>query len=362
MTLIATPTANGLPYLDERRHKVMNDWNIFRGTGKPHDGIARLPAPPPWRRFRRELDGDSLIPWDLPEDRRGETFQATPEEIEFVNMALYLRRPLLITGKPGTGKSSLAHAVAYELKLGPVLAWPINTRSTLQEGLYRYDAIGRLQAKSLGENGQASAESQDIGRYIRLGALGTAMLPSMRPRVLLIDEIDKSDIDLPNDLLNIFEEGEYEIPELSRLPNEPSYEQIRVQPYNSDRSDQSVHIHRGRVRCHEFPFVVLTSNGEREFPPAFRRRCLHLDIKPPDEEDLVKIVNAHFKKAALADQQQIKQLVNHFVKQRDVDKLDLPTDQLLQVIYFVLQGVDQERIDSIIKDLWKVLDSHDQAR
>jgi MoxR-like ATPase len=167
----------------------MSDWLIFQGTEKPHDGIKNLPKPPKWREFGEEK-----------EKQRGETFQVRRNEIELVNAALYLRRPLLVTGKPGTGKTSLAYKVAQELQLGSVLQWAITTRSTLQQGLYRYDAIARLQ------DAQGKDNTRDIGKYIQLGPLGTALLPSPHPRVLLIDEIDKSDIDLPKDLLNIFEE------------------------------------------------------------------------------------------------------------------------------------------------------------
>jgi hypothetical protein len=113
----------------------MSDWKIFQGTGKPHKGIQDLPPPPSWRQFSNDTN----------KEPRGATFQARPEEIELVNAALYLRRPLLVTGKPGTGKTSLAYAVAYELELGEVLYWPITTRTTLKDGLYYYDAIGRLQ-------------------------------------------------------------------------------------------------------------------------------------------------------------------------------------------------------------------------
>ena len=151
----------------------MSDWLIFRGTEKPHDGVKNLPEPPKWRDF-----GENK------QKHRGETFQVRRNELELVNAALYLRRPLLVTGKPGTGKTSLAYKVAHELQLGSVLQWAITTRSTLQEGLYRYDAIGRLQ------DAQGKDNTGDIGKYIQLGPLGTALLPSPHPRVLLIDEID----------------------------------------------------------------------------------------------------------------------------------------------------------------------------
>ncbi|WP_375340747.1 AAA family ATPase [Okeania sp. SIO2C9] len=112
----------------------MTSWKIFQGTPEqPHDGIKRLPKPSSWRDFSNS------------KEQRGATYKSRGEEIDLVNAALYLRRPLLVTGKPGTGKTSLAYAVAKELQLGEVLRWNITTRPTLQEGLYRYDAIGRLQ-------------------------------------------------------------------------------------------------------------------------------------------------------------------------------------------------------------------------
>ncbi len=191
----------------------MTTWKIFEGNREPHDGLDRLPDPPNWRVFKDE---------QTRQQQKGATFKARPEEIDLVNAALYLRRPLLITGKPGTGKTSLAYAVAHELKLGEVLYWPITTRTTLKDGLYNYDAIGRLQDSQQKEQAfEGSGNTlQDIGKYIRLGPLGTALLPVTnlkRPRILLIDEIDKSDIDLPNDLLHAFEEGRYRIPELERI-------------------------------------------------------------------------------------------------------------------------------------------------
>jgi MoxR-like ATPase len=132
--------------------------------------------------------------------------------IAAVNTALYLRRPLLLTGKPGTGKSTLISKVAYELKMGPVLRWDITSRSTVRSGIYNYDAVGRLQKKS-----RTGLKEPPIKEYLTIGPLGTAMLGTTWPRALLIDEIDKGDIDLANDLLNVIEEGVYDIPELRRL-------------------------------------------------------------------------------------------------------------------------------------------------
>ncbi|GAA4971220.1 AAA family ATPase [Actinoplanes utahensis] len=287
----------------------MKEWWRYRGDGKPHQDWV-LPDAPSWRAFApRQRFGDMA---------RGATFQAEEREIDLVNAALMLRRPLLITGAPGTGKSSLAFAVAYELDLGPVLYWPINSRSTLREGLYEYDAIGRLQ-----DNGMATG-TPDIGPYLTLNALGTALLPRSRPRVLLIDELDKGDIDLPNDLLNVFEEGGFPIPELVRLADRAPDVEIRTAD-----GGRAV-VGGGEVRCSEFPFVVLTSNGERDFPPAFLRRCLQLDLKAPDRQKLIRIVRAHLdaEVAAAADP-----LITEFLRRRDRDLL--ATDQLLNAVYLL---------------------------
>lgn len=323
-------------------------WKIFEGSGKPHDGLNRLPDPPNWRVFRDE---------QTRQQQRGATFKARPEEIDLVNAALYLRRPLLITGKPGTGKTSLAYAVAHELNLGEVLYWPVTTRTTLKEGLYNYDAIGRLQDSQQKERqpGYIGSSLQDIGSYIRLGPLGTALLPvinTKRPRILLIDEIDKSDIDLPNDLLHAFEEGRYRIPELERIKEVLPQVQVGTA---YEGQEPTATIEDGQVQCNAFPFVILTSNGERDFPPPFLRRCVRLDMREPNKEELADIVQQHLTDAnVLAESETI---IQAFLDMRDEQGRELATDQLLNAIYLLRQsgiptGKAREQLrDKLLKPL-----------
>jgi MoxR-like ATPase len=305
-------------------------WRIYHGSGEPHEGIAELPPPPPWRRFDDgehhgpAPTGDLATPPGAAE--RARTYRPDAEVIDAVNVALYLRRPLLVTGKPGTGKSSLAFSVANELRLGPVLYWPITSRATVQDALYRYDAIGRLQETNL-RRAESDEGSPEIGRFVRLGPLGTALLPWRVPRVLLIDEIDKGDIDLPNDLLNVFEEGRYEIPELARLPEDQQPIEVRT-----DDGGRVV-IAGGQVRCREFPLVVITNNGEREFPPAFLRRCISLEIQQPTAAKLREIVVAQLGADMLHANDD---LVRRFLTERENG--DLSTDQLLNLIFLSTTG------------------------
>ena len=311
---------------------MSKNWQIFNKDNEPHDGIKNLPEPPPWRSFNTEVQTTEK---KSREEIKGKTFQVLDWQVELVNAALYLRRPLLVTGKPGTGKSSLAYAIAYQLKLGKVLTWPINTRTTLSDGLYRYDAIGRLQDAQLGN-------PPNIGKYIQLGAVGTAFLPNEYPRVLLIDEIDKSDIDLPNDLLNLFEEGEFEIPELARISSQKKV--VNVGTYDN----QKVNISEGKVACQQFPLVIMTSNGERDFPPAFLRRCLQLEIPEPNKEQLTQIVKSHFDLQSDTDTLNIAtDLINKFVKKREIVN-NLATDQLLNVIFMLTREKSPSKEDQEI--------------
>jgi len=361
--------------------REIRSWWIYQGLEKRNETnalspeLTRLGAPPPWRRFGKQARQD-----------RGATFEPETAEIDRVNVALLLRRPLLVTGRPGTGKTSLTYAVAHELGLEPVLRWSVTSRTQLQDGLYRYDAIGRLQDTP--RAGEHEGEPPDIGNYLTLGPLGAALFgrilhtedgnPVVYPRVLLIDEIDKSDIDLPNDLLHLFEEGEFEIPELARLESREYQENpedekgfwIKPHDYNDPLSFQ----HRkklfipadGRVRCPDngFPLVIMTSNGEREFPPAFMRRCLQLEMQLPDEGKLERIVERHFalhrdyeKKTA-----DIKRLIALFIDRRDGKtdgrRQDLAADQLLNAVHLVLENIDPTRKldkEMLVDALWQPL-------
>jgi MoxR-like ATPase len=345
----------------------MNDWKIYQGNQSDLKPEApqpewELPPAPPWRPSGRKAEvPEGLTAAQARSIEKGKTFRARETDIELVNAALYLRRPLLVTGSPGVGKSSLVYSVAHELGLGEVLYWPITTRTTLQDGLYSYDAIGRLQ----------DPKSQDglsnIGKYIQLGALGTALLPSnkplpsKKPRVLLIDEIDKGDIDLPNDLLCVFEEGGFNIRELTRIKEELGI--ATVQTSYAAGPEMTVPVTAGRVDCDAFPFIVMTSNGERDFPAPFLRRCIRLTMGRPDKKELTQIVKAHLKETTT---DAFTELIDKFYERQEeaIKKGNhLSTDQLLNAVYLVTQGQALDEVggkrllDQLLKPLSSTEDS-----
>ncbi|MFJ3791609.1 AAA family ATPase [Kitasatospora sp. NPDC090091] len=364
----------------------MKDWWIYQGEGTPEERLSRLAGKqPPWRDFDGTPDPHYRAPgatgqaWERTA-RRGTGYVPDEAEIDTVNTALYLSRPLLVTGKPGVGKSTLAYSIATDLGLGPVLHWPITSRSTLRDGLYRYDAISRLHDANLQQlsgdgatGGPAAARPAEpdhsIAPYLRLGPLGTALLPQERPRVLLIDEIDKSDIDLPGDLLTVFEDGGFEIPELARIaareprvrigthdtldtpgapvppapapvdpgPVDPG--PVPPGPATAGPVAATVGVDHGRVQCRAFPVVVLTSNNERDFPPPFLRRCIRLHVRPPGPARLEQIIRQRLHLPTELDDRRrslVQDLVRAFEEQRTEG--DLATDQLLNAVQLRLSG------------------------
>ncbi|WP_239313411.1 MoxR family ATPase [Frankia sp. Cj3] len=350
-------------------------WWLFQGTGDriaPAERDRRWPPPPPWRTFQ----GGPVLP--APVDDEPETVRRLgavpsrvldPAQISVVNAAIYLRRPLLVTGRPGVGKSSLAYLIARELQLGRVLRWPVTSRTTLRAGLYDYDAIGRAQAvapfrsaagsrwhgRSRGEDsadaggsGRGGPGVAPIGDFIQLGPLGTALLPHRLPRVLLIDEMDKGDFDLPNDLLNILEDGEFGIAELARMRQQGADVGVRT----ADPDGTAV-VRDGTVRCHAFPIIVITSNGEREFSAAFLRRCARLDIPDLDTRRLTELVAAHFP----ADASGYQDLIARF-EQRRQQVGGLAADQLLNAAHLAATGAadgDETVWNDLLEAVWHQL-------
>lgn len=324
-------------------------WGVFTNAALVAEAMSptvELPEPPPWRRFDPGIDPPYPVPalerkqrdrgvvFRLPR-QGGDTLTDEAEAVRLaVNAAIHLRRPLLITGTPGCGKTSLAYAIANELGLGRVLCWPITPRSEVREGLYRYEALDRLRDSQPGSTVSAA-------EFITLGPLGTAFLPFATPRVLLIDEIDKSDLQLPNELLHLFEEGAYEIPQLRREARHDSEPTAEV---DTDDPGCRAPIRAGRVQCRAFPIVVMTSNRERDFPPAFHRRCIRVEMPTPTQrETLLDVARQHFGHAgsvSCLDEQTALERIDIFLGTEG--QLDRATDQLLNALH-LLCGPEQQR-------------------
>ncbi len=185
-------------------------------------------------------------------------YVATQDLMLSVNAAITLKRPLLVKGEPGTGKTMLAEEVAAALKL-PLLQWHIKSTTKAQQGLYEYDAVSRLRDSQLGDE-----KVKDIHNYIIKGVLWQAFTAD-EPVALLIDEIDKADIEFPNDLLREIDRMEFYCYETREL-----------------------------IKAKHRPLVFITSNNEKELPDAFLRRCFFHYIKFPDAETMAKIVGVHF--------------------------------------------------------------------
>jgi MoxR-like ATPase len=187
-----------------------------------------------------------------------ESYVATEDLTVAVNAAIVLERPLLVKGEPGTGKTVLAEEIAKAVK-APLLTWHIKSTTKAQQGLYEYDAVSRLRDSQLGD-----PRVSDIRHYIKRGKIWDAFTADERP-VLLIDEIDKADIEFPNDLLLELDRMEFHVYETGEM-----------------------------VKARRRPIVIITSNNEKELPDAFLRRCFFHYIKFPDQETMARIVEVHY--------------------------------------------------------------------
>ena len=233
---------------------------------------------------------------------------ASPDLMQTVNVAVQLRRPLLIKGEPGTGKTMLAQSIARGLEM-PLLVWNVKSTTKAQDGLYVYDTVQRLYDGQFGDGDVA-----DIAQYIKYGKLGQAFSGDERV-VLLIDEIDKADLEFPNDLLWELDQMEFSIPET-----------------------------RETVKAKQRPIVLITSNAEKELPDAFLRRCVFHYIEFPDEEMMERIVHVHVPQL---DKRLLDLAIQAFYWLRDVPGLQKKpsTSELIDWVQALARGgVDPKEI------------------
>lgn len=237
-----------------------------------------------------------------------DTYVATDDLRVAVNASIALERPLLVKGEPGTGKSVLALEVARVLGM-PIIEWHVKSTTKAQQGLYEYDAVARLRDGQLGEE-----RARDIRNYIKKGKLWEAFTAAERP-VLLIDEIDKADIEFPNDLLQELDRMEFYVYEL----------------------DETI---KAKVR----PIVIITSNNEKELPDAFLRRCFFHYIKFPDSETMASIIDVHFPGIK---KRLVSEALKTFYQMRDVPGLKKKpsTSELLDWLKLLLsEDIDPETL------------------
>jgi MoxR-like ATPase len=227
------------------------------------------------------------------------TYVATDDLTMAVNAAVTLERPILVKGEPGTGKTQLAIEVAESLGM-PLFEWHIKSTTKAQQGLYEYDAVARLRDSQLGDD-----RVHDISNYIVRGKIWEAFESDVQP-VLLIDEVDKADIEFPNDLLQELDRMEFYVYETQKL-----------------------------IKATHRPIIVITSNNEKELPDAFLRRCFFHYIKFPEKETMQRIVDVHFPKLK---KDLLSEALNAFYKVRDVPGLKKKpsTSELLDWIKLLL--------------------------
>jgi MoxR-like ATPase len=235
---------------------------------------------------------------------------ASEELISAVNVAALLKRPLLIKGEPGTGKTMLAQSIAENMQMRLII-WNIKSTTKAQDGLYVYDTVQRLYDSQFGEG-----DVRDIKQYIKLGKLGEAFV-SEEQAVLLIDEIDKADIEFPNDLLWELDQMSFYIPETGET-----------------------------VTARHRPIVIITSNAEKELPDAFLRRCIFHYIAFPDEQMMREIINVHYPDL---DIKLVRSAVKAFYKIRSLPGLQKKpsTSELLDWVQALAAGgVDPDMIET----------------